>query len=320
MIPYDLDTDLQLAAEKERRKFPVHSLWASKLGHPCERYLELHQLAWEQAEPPSWEMQLLFDGGNVIEKHFAKPWLEKMGYEVYLGESFKWEAFNISGRLDFKIRKSGGPKIPVEVKGLNHYDWEKLNTVEDFLQSKKHYIAGYPAQLTLYMLKENQPIGLFMIVSKLTWKPKFIWIDLDYTFAEDHLKKAERVKTVIERVRAAKPATEDAMRGMLTAPIEWEDHICGRCDLRFVCQPGRTFGQGADVIDSTELEQQIDRMKELESANKEYHGLKKQIGEQIEGKKLICGKWLIDGKWIERAAYAVEASKYWASKYIPVKS
>jgi len=276
------------AKEKGRKIYPCHSNRASELGHPCMRYLVYNRINWNDKALPSVETQFIFDAGNVIEK-LAKDDLEKAGFEIVEQQRpYEMKDLSISGYIDFKLRDKNGFVFPCEVKGLNDNDTRKLNCIEDFLESGKVWLMKYPAQLTIYMLLTNSEYGCFYIKSKPSMKPKHIWIHLDYTFAESLLQKAEKINKFVAEKK-------------YPDPIEYNERICGRCPFSHLClQP--IENDGANFIDSAELEEKLQRREELKAVKEEYENIDDDIkGQFKEIPETFVGKnWRIFGKEIKK--------------------
>lgn len=293
--------------KKEQRVYPCRSNRASQLGHPCERYLVYMRTAWEQKAIPPVEKEFIFDGGRVIEK-LALEELEKAGFELSnQGRDFEDKRLGITGHVDTMLRVNGH-RIPCEIKGISPFEFDKIDTAKDMLKSKKHYIRAYPAQLQLYMYLSNCEKGLFYIKNKLTYKPKEIWMALDYEYCEELLQKAERINQHLEK-------------GTLPDRIEDYD-LCMECDFKHICLPDLKKGEGLEVIDNAELQELLDRMEELKEAYGEYQAIEKKVKKMVEGKeKLICGEWLITGKYITKKIPPQPEKEitYWQKKIIKIE-
>lgn len=299
------------AKVKKIKAYPCHTNRASELGHPCDRYLYYCRMNWSDRALHSADLQFIFDQGKAIEAEAVRE-LEEAGFIIMeQRRPFEWKQYQITGTLDLKIAEAAAEiagrvdkAYPTEIKGLQHHDWVKLDCIEDFLISKKQWIKKYPAQLTLYMLMDNSPEGLFYIKSKSNFKPKEIWITLDYTFAEELVQKAERVNAAV-----AKKAIPDR--------IPYDDEVCGRCSFAHICLTAGDFGKGATFMDSDELLGWLKRREELDPLRKEFKEVDENIKEMVkEIETVIIGPYVITGKWHERKEYKVEATKYWSVKII----
>ena len=197
----EIKNKLEETAKSKIQVYPVKNLSASRLGHPCERYLYLLLTHWEDLKPHDVGLQHIFDLGNSIEDYVIKQ-LKEAGFEVVTPTERSWKidvknGF-ISGREDLRIKDEKGELLPVEVKGLSPYDFDKLNTIEDFFKSKKAHIKGYPAQLFIYMYKFEKQRGFFVICNKQSGEIKPIEVNMDYEFGEACLSKAERIYDAID--------------------------------------------------------------------------------------------------------------------------
>ena len=275
--------------------YPVNNLRASNLGHPCERYLFLLIRHWDEQKPHDVGLQNIFDLGNTLEEHTIRN-IKEAGFEVVTPTVRSWKidvkGGIITGREDIRIKDENGELIPVEIKGISPFEFDKLNSVDDFLQSKKTYIQGYPAQLFIYMLKFGKEKGFFALTNKLTGETKFIEVPFDYDYGEQMLAKAERVYAALER-NEAPDACDDIS-------------VCENCPLAHVC--GLVRRKPADVDIDDELDELIDRKQELAPAVKEYNDVDRQIKAKVgDREKVITGGYLIERKAIARQEYIVKA-------------
>lgn len=274
--------------------YPCNNLRASNLGHPCERYLYLLIKHWNEQKPHDVGLQNIFDLGNTLEEHTIKN-IKEAGFEVFTPtvRSWKIEKPLITGREDIRIKDENGELIPVEIKGISPFEYDKLNTVDDFLKSKKPYVRGYPAQLQTYMLYFGKEKGFFALTNKLTGETKFIEMPFDYDYAEKLLQKAERIYKALE--------TEEP-------PAACEDiSVCESCSLAHIC--GECRRVPADIDLDEELDALIDRKSELAAAKKEYEQIDKQIKERVgEREKVITGQYLITRNSFVKKAFTVPES------------
>ena len=262
--------------------YPCNNLRASNIGHPCERYLYLLVKNWEDQKPIDVTTQCIFDLGNKMEE-YAISKLKESGYEVVTPTVRSWRIDDplITGREDILIKDpESGELLPGEIKGISPFEYDKLNSIQDFLNSKKHYIRAYPMQLLTYMWKFNKEHGLFFIVNKLTGELKPI--DL---FLKDHeplmlqmLDKATRVNKAI--------ATNT-----MPEPID-DQSVCDHCPLSHIC--GHSFAIPTDVETDDELDELIEQRDALKESKKQYEDLDSQIKEKVGDRpKVLSGKWLI---------------------------
>ncbi|KKL27664.1 hypothetical protein LCGC14_2381000 [marine sediment metagenome] len=299
MQTFDIITPVYEQKKKRIKLYPQHVNRASQAGHPCERYLVFCRTKWEERLLHDVGLEFIFEGGNMIEK-MAERELEDAGFTIIEQQKpFAWKEFELTGHLDFKILNNG-ETYPVEVKGLNMFDFDKLDCIEDFFRSKKVWIKGYPAQLALYMLMDNKQLGVFYIKRTPGFRPKAIWLHLDYTFAEDILKKLERIN---------KHVKEDT----IPEPIKDYD-ICKYCGFLHICFPD-FVGKEIEIIDEIEIEEAIRKTEELKPAYREYNKQLKAWKQALtEREKVIVGPYLVLGKWVDKKAYSVPESRYWGSK------
>lgn len=306
----DIAAEIHAEIQKDIQLIEPRSNWASSLGHPCARYGVHRRLDWQRKPLHSTTTQMLFNLGKVVEQHIAKDYLERAGYTILehdrpiaMEKSGMISRLQIGGKLDFIARddrkdRNFGFTFPVEVKTMMPYDWEKINTIEDLLFSKKTWHKTYPGQLTLYLLGKDFDIGCFMTINKATAEPKIIWVHLDYTYAEELLQRAE----VINKHVSVKTYPER---------IPYDDQICGRCDFAKVCL-GDIVRTEAEILTNEDLISKLEQREKLKAAAKEYEELDKDVKKDLQGiKKGVAGEFVIIGKEVNRKGYTVEDKAYW---------
>lgn len=281
-------------AKKEKIKvYPCNNLRASNLGHPCERYLYLLIKHWDEQKPHDVGLQSIFDLGNTMEEYTIKN-IKEAGYEVITPTVRSWKIDKpfITGREDIRIKDENGELLPVEIKGLSPFEFDKLNSIEDFFKSKRHYVRGYPAQLQIYMYHFSKEKGFFALTNKLTGQTKFIEMPFDYEYAESLLQKAERIYKALDEN---------------TPPDSCDDvNVCENCPLQHIC--GDVKRVPADVELDDELETLINRKQELAESKREYENVDKEIKARVgDREKVITGSYLITRNKIERKEYTVAA-------------
>lgn len=292
----EINARLQAAKAAKIAVYPCNNIRASNLGHPCERYLFLLIKHWEEQKPHDVGLQNIFDLGNTLEAHTIEN-IKEAGFEVVTPTVRSWKVDVaggiITGREDIRIKDENGELLPVEIKGISPFEFDRLNTVNDFLNSKKSYIRGYPAQLFIYMYKFAKEKGFFALTNKLTGETKFIEVPFDYDYGEKMLQKAERIYAAL--------ASD-------TPPEACEDiSVCDGCSLSHVC--GQCRRAPADIDLDDELDALIDRKQELAPLKKEYDEVDKQIKARVgEREKVITGGYLITRTSFVKKAFTVPES------------
>lgn len=283
--------------KSEIKIYPCNNLRASNIGHPCERYLYLLIKHWDEQQPHDEGLQNIFDLGNSIEEYAIRK-LKAAGLEVITPSVRSWKVENplITGREDIRIKDpDNGELYPAEIKGLSPYEWEKLNSVDDFYNSKKYYVRAYPSQLLVYCWKFEKEKGFFILVNKLTGQIKPIEVPFDWDRADALLKKGERVYEAL-----------NDLTGQLIPDACADITVCENCALRHICTAPREF---PDVdIDDGELENLIDLKAELKPSIEAYkkveNDIKKCFGDR---ERVIAGKYLVTAKIINKQEYTVSA-------------
>ena len=303
MIPRFVDRILERKAERIHVS-PCHTVRASSVGHPCERYLVFEQLHWDQRPRPTLTQQLIFDEGHVHERQIIRD-LQDAGFIVSEeGRPFVLTGRDgkplITGSIDGKIMEAGDSRsIPFDAKSISPWGFNAINTVEEMRTAKQFWVRKYEAQLTAYLLMSGEEEGCFIFKNKQTGALKQIDLTLDLAYAETLLQKAERVRAAV--------AVRD-----VPAPIPWDDAVCGHCDFLSICLPDNPAGKGLEVVDDAALLNLLQRRDELTEAHAEYAEVDKALKATVKGRdNIIVGSWLIKGKFVERAGYAVQGVRFW---------
>ncbi|RJQ29185.1 hypothetical protein C4571_01995 [Candidatus Parcubacteria bacterium] len=303
MIPGIVDRVFEV--KRARRKiFPCHTNRASALGHPCERYLVYLRTRYQEATLPDVGLQFIFDGGEMIER-IAIDQLKDAGFVVMQQQRPldcpEFRELNITGHLDLMIGdyKDSSTFFPCEIKGLNQFDWEKIESIEDLTRSKKPWLRKYPAQLYLYMLMTNTDEGLFYLVNKQNFQPKAIWAPLDYGYTEELLQRASRINRHV-------------LDDTIPDRLEYEPTVCDRCEFAMICAPGRDYGPGVRIVDDAKLAVKLARREELKPLAKEYDAIDEEIKAAFKDiPEALCGDFIVKGKLVEYAASTKPAGSYW---------
>lgn len=312
--PEALTAKITEAMERDIKIYPRTSLWVSQLDHPCIRNLEYGILRWKDQMKHSADLQEIFNEGHVHEAAVLEK-LSKAGFKARQTQRPIFEKvkrggvemrYGISGRLDLEINHPdvlGDAWYPAEIKSMEPFGWESINSVQDFFESKRYYLRMYPGQLQLYLYCMGKEIGLMILKNKVSGKLKFIWIPMDLEVVERMLNNAEEVNRVVAEVEGG--ADPDAS---LTPRIEYHDKICGGCVFRHICLPGVEHG-GQTIELSPEIEADLERREILKSYVDEYEDLdekmKKEFKARGDGKYLVGSTFDVTVKTSETTRYNV---------------
>lgn len=289
----------------DNKRYPVRSNWASKLGHACERYLYYLRHDWESAEQKNWK------GIGILGNLLADHWIRERSAEgftvVHEQLALKDEIakkYQIGGRIDCRIGWRNTPLILTEIKSMNERHFEQINSYEDIVDSKAEWIKMYPAQLQLYLLSENEEVGIFILINKSTLEWKIIPVYLDMGYCEWLLQRAERINRANE--------TDNPPQRISYS------QTCRMCEFKTICLPD-IINEGIDLIDNEELEAILKERDTLESQADRWLYLDTKAKEMAKmvGKDFIIGTSYkveikkINGKRIDTKIMPIEiASQY----------
>lgn len=277
-----------------REKYTPSPDWnyAHVAGSSCARELAYWRLHPDQAMAHDAELFLIFAHGHWVAKE-ALSQLDKAGYEVSEQEaSFEDRQLRLRGRIDCKIRLDSH-KRPVEIKGYHPATWNRLNTIQDFMDSDHEYLRRVPGQLLSYMLmggRQGDETGIFYLVNKLTGKPKTILLHLEgatLVWGEAMLKRLETVNKAVEKKT-------------LPERIPYEHNVCGSCPFRVPCLSEMPSNVKDPVVldpeKQAELMALLKTWEETKGAAKKYKDADEDIGEIVKATsadQIVLGDYII---------------------------
>ena len=293
----DIVEKLDKETARRIKQYPHPNNRASECGHPCIRFLVLSRLYSEKKALHDIGLQRIFDEGNLHERAMLRE-IEEAGFElVEQQRAFEWRKFQLSGRIDAKIRLNG-KLIPLEIKSCspNIFPSIKGSTTEEMIHSRHIWIRRYPGQIMTYMLMDNKDEGIIIFKNKTTGEKCQKNFKLNYEYVESILKKLEKVNEHVTKNEI--PEVE----------ISEECNSCGFS--KTVCFPDKDYGPGFVILSDNEKEEMLNRREELKDNTKEYNSLDKKLKAHFKGQNVICGDFKIESKEIERKGYTVESGSY----------
>lgn len=278
---------------------------ASSIGELCERKLFYARTASELAAPHGPALQAIFDLGNGLEPFVIRE-LEDLGAEILSRQQEKFDREReLSAHLDVKLRmRTWSRALPAEIKGLNPYSAESIETIDDIRDSHQVWIRKYYDQLQTYIHFDDAPAGVFVLLNKVSGQIGFIDCPRDQERIDSLLAKAERIR---DAVRANAP------------PDRHTSSDCERCPYLAVCMPAQQLGEGIKVFDDDEAESLIRRRLELADAKSEFDSVDRQLKKLLpEAEEVAVGPYLVKGKQQSRDGYTVKPTTFWTRSYIPL--
>ena len=305
-IPFDIVEALDKELDKDRRIYPCNSNRASELGHPCIKFLVLKRTRWEELIPPDMGLMKIFGEGNLHEKDVSRQ-LCNAGIEITHQQiDLCQNDLNITGHIDGQLVIKGLEPLPVEIKSTNPYDFDKVKTVSDMVNSPRVWWQKYPGQMTLYLHLMKKKLGVFLLKNKLNGAIKQVFCKYDPVYAENLLEKARIIN-------------EHVKNKTLPDPIMPDENICGRCGFLGVCAPNRQFGTPLSVDNDGVLEDWLKERESLKQSYKRYNEIHKNIKNAVEGQEnILVGDYHITGKFVKTKGYEVKPGGYWGTKILYV--
>jgi CRISPR/Cas system-associated exonuclease Cas4 (RecB family) len=291
--------------QEDIKPMPCDVNRASSIGHPCLKHLVHMRLDWEKAKLPTPELQMIFQEGHNQERQVVIDMLQA-GIKVEQQQvPLSWDKYKIRGSIDGIIRE-GNEEIPFDIKSMSPYSFKQINSDADMYSSKRHYIRGYLAQMSIYLLLKNKELGLFILKDKSSGQIKQIEYSLVMEYAEQLIKKAELINGYVDRKEYPNP-------------IEYDESICGMCSYNHICNPVKVSKDTETIIDNDFIEL-LERRNELKPLSKELNEIEKTIKSKVENiKEVVAGNWLLTWNTQQRKAFEIPAQEIKTLKIRKIK-
>ena len=281
------------------KQYPRTNPIASDLGD-CDRAMALGMLAWDlRPTPPPHALEFMESGrvqeDRVLADLRAEGWSIIEEQAPFTLRDSKGRTI-MRGRIDGKLvvdAEDGRHEIPLEVKDKGQNQFNRIDTEDDLksnLWTRKEW-----RQFQSYLLGNDYEWGIYLLAHRAARKP--IVICLDYSAAEEILKRCERAVDVFEALRHESPDRLDSALDALDIAYPEDRLQCQSCDFfRRVCFPAEAAADDSEMVSMPELEDIVARIVELEDAGKEYASLQRKL-DALKGKHVHAGSYIVSGRW-----------------------
>jgi hypothetical protein len=286
----------KLMHEQRARRLAAHSkTWtpsatpATSLGYECERRICYQRTRPDMASSISEELASIFEEGNMHQADVRRE-LSAIGYEVVEAEvNFKDKALDITGTIDGKIQLTGehrARRIPLEIKSTQV---SPPRTEEEWRASESSLLRRYYAQLQTYMFLTNEPEAIALFKEKGTGLWTCVAVALDFDYAEQLLKRAERVRDAVKLIEGAPVADRD-----LLYPARIADRSeCDGCPFKdTVCHPADAEPDPLLMADEAKLVAQLEQRERDDAAATEFDKIDKAVKDRFKltkGERFVVG-------------------------------
>jgi hypothetical protein len=294
-----MQKQLALRVKKHSEVREPLSTTASSLGYVCERRIVYGRCFPKDATAYSDELLSIFEEGDLHAKN-VKQELCEIGYEVVESEvRFADKRLDISGAIDGKIVVSGHDtysqkRIPAEIKSITG---QAPRTEMEIRNSENRLLRRYYSQLQTYLYLCNEEFGLFIFKDKIIGCWTVVVVQMDFSFVETLLQRAERVRDAVRLVDLAATCEEKLS---LLPDRDVTRAECDGCPFYGLCLPADAPVDPLLLAQDDDLEKQIDRRAELDSGRKEFAKLDETIKARFKltaGERFVVGaKWLVTKK------------------------
>jgi len=299
-----LDAKLQ----KARKPRPHHTNHPHSAGHPCDRYLVLLRVAWGLQTPPSDPIKAaLFQEGHHQEHALVTDLRDLHGYRVALQNvPVALPDLEVTGEWDFCLRRGEDLYMVSDAKGVSPGIFRSLNTVQDLLDHRRHFIRQWPIQLLLYLeaarrdrvawAHVNPDVALLILKDKVTGDIKPVPIPWDedimeYVHARLRIINQD-VRKIVQAWMAAEPACDVAteygrqtLRPLLPTPLA-DGGVCPSCPYYHFCQVEPAFVMPiahAEVVEDPDLEEALEERERRKAEHEAFEEADADVKALLKG-------------------------------------
>jgi len=303
--PIDINKLFDVDTERRITVYPSSSNTPSNLGHSCDRFLVYKRLRSADAQKHSVTLQNIFDLGNAIERYVIQKLTDNRFEVAESQRPLKDYQFNLSGKIDAKIRHKAISHrwVIAEIKSFSGLEFKKYNTPEDFLNSKKFFYRNYYTQLQAYLYlasfekQEFEEYAYLILCNKSTGMLKAIKFYRDDEFIETEiLRKCERINRYVNNNEIP-----DA---------EYIEGVCDDCPFNHICDANNFQNDGARFIDNADLTEKLIERDILKDHHDRWEELDEEVKETLKEYKQQTGSQFLILDNFEIKVATVNSTKY----------
>jgi CRISPR/Cas system-associated exonuclease Cas4 (RecB family) len=292
--------------EEKRRVSPQVNIRASQIGSPaCQIFHSI--VNWRYRKPFGQRVIERMEDGNLHERSVI-DWLSAIGFDAlgsqmdgcieYYGKPI------ITMRLDTILNdRSTRERVLAEIKSMVGFMYDKVNTVDDLLQSR--WYAPYVFQVQAYLEGfknqiQQKDFALLILKNKSNSAKKIISIPRDDEMIMKLKQKAHDIKQAIDGTAKYKEVWLEANRA--------NNGDCVECDYKVVCCP--TINADAIELEldaDWTLAEMLKARETVNAASKEFDRIDKKVKECLQKtkpfKRALVGDFVIERKEGETTKY-----------------
>jgi|GEM_PF-2244232 len=233
---------------------------ASEIGGPneCLRRLTYARTHWDQRKQPDDYLMGIFQTGNEVEEILVRNLVDigrHNGFRlIETQKTLEWPEYQIVGHCDGLIQVDSKTVAGMEIKSVG----QRFESLKDIPSLMAWDIAAkWYGQAQIYMMLSNIPLWALLLVQKNNlYNTRTLWIELNYTYAEMIVKRAEQINAHI---------AADTLPDKINDPRK-----CLTCPFAHICMPDLDDFKNQRVFDDDDIAAALDRMDALQDAKFEY--------------------------------------------------
>ena len=275
---------------------PASSNWVTNLAHPCGYYSLAARLF--PSPRPEERVLAMFEQGHEAEATTKARLTLRLGCSWKLSElRLRWDAYDITGRLDGVVTLPSGGSYICELKALSALAWPRVHKMDDLFGLPYWRHRTYPLQVQLYMWMAPDSVKNYRENVSLD-KAVLGLVDKGSTFLKPLWIYREGYEDEVEAVIKRAEAVNHALKGGPEPEKLGRPSVCMSCDYQAECGPNLTFAAPL-LAENPEFLQALEERSESEPAADSFKAADKFVKGQMreadwgESDTLIAGRWTI---------------------------
>lgn len=288
--------------EKESDNRPQHSNRMSSIGFPCMRNLVYQRTHWSECLKHDTNKALVFHEGRIQEKDILSILNDSNLKIISVGEPVILHRYELTGHIDACFQYKRNNYI-LEIKTISPNLFDKINSMNDFEESKyPHHNCYYP-QIQLYMKSKNFKHGILLLKNKNTGELKEFETEENKPYIIDLLDICDDINIIVKKINdkikeiygikeiadfnklkditdyyEIKKEINKKIEHLLPNRQTTNYDICDFCRFKDICLPDEIRQQRSQIWLDENLENYLNKISQLKENYKEY----KRIDEQIK--------------------------------------
>lgn len=197
---------------------PRYTNRASDIGDACERRLYYRRVAWREERPPSFELQSIFNEGDLHEPDI----LARVRRFIPINEMQRTlldDELQLSGHIDAMATFA---PIVIEAKSVEPNRWKRIRTADDLANGSPIDVKWY-WQNQSYQMMQGVEAGILFLKNKVNGLIRAVHVD--------------RCEATIQKIKDRCKRINEAVATNTPPPYVEDPAVCTTCSFVKLCSP-----------------------------------------------------------------------------------